>query len=267
MSDTEPALLLFTDVDGCLVNKHDYSYAAAVPALKRLRSLSVPVILSSSKTAAELMVLAEELQLHELPLICENGARILWRGTAFGGERSTVTGTSRAEFLPFLQSLKSSFRFRSFTDLGLDGVMQATDLDEESARRAMEREGTEPLLWDDDAAATESFRRALEAEGLTLTRGGRFWHVAGTASKGDAMLQVDQAYQSKSGRATRTIAVGDSPIDQSMLDRADLPVGIPAPDGSRNVRIAEQGLWATLSGAAGWRESVDHLLDRFAPTA
>lgn len=267
MTNFDPALLLFTDVDGCLVNKHDYSYTAALPALRRLHSLSVPVILCSSKTASELRRLAQELPLCEAPLICENGARILWQGDDFGGSRSTVCGIPRSDFLPLLQQLRQTYRFRSFVDLGLEGVMRATDLPEDAARQAMEREGTEPLLWDDEPSQADAFRQALETNGLTLTRGGRFWHVAGSASKGEALRQVVDGFRSVTGREARTIAVGDSPIDQSMLDVADSPVGIPAPDGSRHVRITDQGLWADQPGAAGWAESITHLLDRYAPTA
>ncbi len=267
MPDSVPPLLLFTDVDGCLVNKHDYSYVDALPALERLRGQRVPVVLCSSKTAAELSVLADELRLQETPLICENGTRILWRGKMFGGERSTVCGVPRGEVLNVLQELKSRFQFRSFADLGLDGVMQTTDLPREAAARAMDREGTEPLLWDEDEAQIDSFRQALEEHGLTLTRGGRFWHVAGTATKGDALCEVAERWREAAGDSGQTIAVGDSPIDQSMLDRADWPIGIPAPDGSHAVVLPIQGTWATLPGAAGWAESIGQVLDRIAPTA
>ena len=46
------ALLVFTDLDGTLLDHEDYSYAAANEALAELRSRRIPLILCSSKTAA-----------------------------------------------------------------------------------------------------------------------------------------------------------------------------------------------------------------------
>ena len=59
-----------------------------------------------------------------------------------------------------------------------------------------------------------------------------------------------------------TIAIGDSPIDQSMLDLAEFPIGIPAPDGLAHVEVnVHNGYLATKSGARGWAESVAQVLD------
>ena len=56
-----PPLALFTDLDGCLLNKHDYDFAPALLVLERLQRLEIPVILSSSKTEAEMRPLSVEL--------------------------------------------------------------------------------------------------------------------------------------------------------------------------------------------------------------
>lgn len=257
-----PSVLLFTDVDGCLLNKHDYTYTDALPVLQKVHEVKWPVILCSSKTASELTVLARELRLSSAPLICENGARILWQGDGFGTERSTVGRIHRDTVLKSLCRLSKDFRFRSFTDLKLEGVMQVTDLSKEAAVRAMDREGTEPILWDDDPTLIADFEHELMREGLTLTLGGRFWHVAGETTKGDAMQEVTKCYGTSVNGVLRTIAIGDSPIDQSMLDRADFPIGIPTPDGTHDVKISSEGMFATMPGAAGWAECVRRLLDQ-----
>ena len=255
-------LLLFTDLDGCLLNSHDYDYRPAVPTLQELKRRNVPVILASSKTESELVLLADELELNPAPLICENGGCILWRDESLSANERTVCGAARPDILNVLSRLKSVFRFRSFADLQLDGVIQSTGLPEDRAVRALDRHSTEPLIWDDDAARIDDFRDALNDADLTLTKGGRFWHVAGHASKGTAMHQVIESYQAVFGVAAQTIAVGDSPIDQSMLDRADRAVGIPDPDGNRNVSVGSEGIFASIPGAAGWAESVGRLLDQ-----
>ena len=46
-------LLVFSDLDGTLLDHATYSFEPARPALDRLRNLGIPLILTTSKTAAE----------------------------------------------------------------------------------------------------------------------------------------------------------------------------------------------------------------------
>lgn len=266
------SLILFTDLDGCLLNKSDYDFSAAVPTLQRLKDAAVPVVLCSSKTQAEMQVLAVALKLAPAPMTCENGGLIVWSpgdepDTSDGWpEDNMVLGIPRDQILQILADLKSDFAFRSFADLGVPGVMAMTDLPQAQATAALARQCTEPLLWDDTPERVAVFRSALARHDLTLTQGGRFWHVAGSTTKGQAVTEVLQQFRRRQAGQTASIvssAVGDSPIDQSMLDVVDYPVGIPWPAGEIKVRIdSEAGILATVPGAAGWAQAVGMLLDR-----
>lgn len=257
-------LVIFTDLDGCLLNKSDYDWSAAKPVLQQLRRHSIPLVLNSSKTAAEMRELASEFQLGGTPFISENGGVIQWNDLCRTGEESgQVLGAKRDQILELLQRLKQRFQFRSFFDLEIEGVMLATDLSHDQAALACNRQSTEPLLWDDNEVALEHFRNVIEEAGLTLTRGGRFWHITGQNTKGAAMQVVAGRYAEKySPDDLVTAGIGDSPIDQSMLNVADYPIGIPA-IGSLNVQIDDvRGIVATLEGSAGWAEAVTTLLER-----
>ncbi len=259
-------LILFTDLDGCLLNKHDYDWSPAAETLQILSTRRIPVILNSSKTVAEMTQLASELGLAGKTFISENGSVIRWGDELEKGKSDSPTGeievigASRDDILSVLKQLKAKYRFRSFADLGVDGVMDETQLSRDKARLAIARQGTEPLLWDDSDEQRTKFEQALDTHQLTLTRGGRFWHVAGKTSKGVAMQRVAQRL-SHPDTNTLTAAIGDSPIDQSMLDQADVPIGIPTPSGL-GVNIASPGIVAKQQGAAGWAEAVTQLLSR-----
>ena len=260
-------LAIFSDLDGCLLNKDDYSFLAAVPTVERIRRLEIPLILASSKTFPEMCGLASEMQLADAPLICENGGIIRWThcddSEAASPRPPTRLGVAREQILAILAELKRDFDFRTFEDLGVEGVMQATSLPRERARHALQRSCTEPLQWFDAADRIQEFSALLAARKLTLTRGGRFWHVAGSTNKGLAMQHVVDWLKARWDAPVATIAIGDSPIDQSMLDRADYPVGIPAPDGVVQVTVqAQNGLIAQHAGADGWAVSLEQLLDR-----
>jgi len=68
------SLWVVSDVDGTLMD-HSYDLTPAKETIKTLQKLSIPVILCTSKTAAEVKVIRQELNLTD-PYIVENGAAI-----------------------------------------------------------------------------------------------------------------------------------------------------------------------------------------------
>lgn len=66
-------LLIFTDLDGTLLDHFDYSYEAAKAALGRIRHQQIPMIFITSKTRLEIERLQADMQIQE-PFISESGA-------------------------------------------------------------------------------------------------------------------------------------------------------------------------------------------------
>ena len=267
MLPTATKLIVFTDLDGCLLNKHDYDWSAASATLETLRARRVPVIMNSSKTVPEMTELANELGLSGNTFISENGSVIYWGNEVLGLEHGRqageieVIGTSRDRILKVLHDLKQRYRFRSFADLGLSGVVNETQLSDAKAQLALARQGTEPLLWEDTEEHRLEFAQALHGNQLSLTKGGRFWHVAGQTNKGKAM-QIVAVRLSHADDKTILAAIGDSPIDQSMLDVADVPIGIPTTAGLGVSVDPQRGIVAAELGAAGWASAITQLLLR-----
>ena len=67
--------LVFSDLDGSLLDHDTYSHAAAAPALQRLDQHHIPLILVSSKTRVEIERLRSDLN-NSHPFISENGAAV-----------------------------------------------------------------------------------------------------------------------------------------------------------------------------------------------
>ncbi len=249
-------LIVFTDLDGSLLNEDDYRYDGATDAIGRLRSLNVPLGLASSKTLAEMRPLAAELQTNA-PIIFENGGGIAWTDGTI--ESTCVDRESLLEELDRLRS--AGFRFESFRDLGVEGVMRTTGLDAGRTELALDRHATEPLLWQDTEDRKIDFCKQLNRKGLHLVRGGRFYHVSGPIDKAKACQMVcdriDQRSDAVAKRAPiHTIAVGDSPNDAAMLTWASTAILVPGPEGLKfdlkrpDVRVAAS------SGSHGWGEAV-----------
>lgn len=259
--------LVFTDLDGTLLDHHSYSYAPAQEALDALKAQHIPLMLNSSKTLAELNALAQALQLSS-PLIAENGSVIAWKNTENaeqGDYRIEWTGADYQTITNTLDDLRShhNYQFEGFHDWQVSDIIQHTGLSEAAAQAAQQRQGTEPLLWQDSTENREKFQAQLQEAGLKLKKGGRFWHVMGQTDKVKAMQQVTQHYAAQWQATPFVIALGDGPNDQAMLAAADVAVRIHNPKSSafelpenpRQIQINTE-----KTGPYGWNETLLHLL-------
>jgi HAD superfamily hydrolase (TIGR01484 family) len=67
--------IIYTDLDGTLLDEKSYSFLDAAPALRAAQAKGIPVIFCSSKTSAEIARIRQQLEVRD-PFIVENGAAI-----------------------------------------------------------------------------------------------------------------------------------------------------------------------------------------------
>jgi len=263
-----PPLIIFTDLDGTLLDHHDYSFSAANEAIAALNHHGIPWILNTSKTLAELKVLRQQLgQQH--PVIVENGSGIaipcgynhaMWQQPdepliEEDGFLFKSLGADRAAMLAVLAPLKGQFKFSGFADMSDHELADDCGLSPAEAALARQRQFTEPLRWMDSAAQQQKFMIELNKQGLYTLQGGRFLHVGGSSDKGAAMDWLGNCYQ-QLGRP-RCVALGDSGNDIAMLERADIPVIIRSPDHPAPVLQTQHPSMLTEGyGPEGWNQAV-----------
>jgi len=253
------SLIIFTDLDGTLLDHHSYSWQAARPALQGLRERQIPLILCTSKTAAEVSQLHAELEL-TTPFIIENGAGIILNPA---DNSAHFFGTPYAELVDLMQQLrrKRGYLFSGFSDMSTSDVVAATGLAAEQAALAKQRLCSEPIRWQDDDAALSEFQQDLASHDLQLLRGGRFYHVLSSqADKGTALRWLLAHYPGKQNCRWYSVALGDGPNDQSMLEAADLAVVIPSASGFApkpgNITV----IYAEEAGPVGWNRTLLEVL-------
>jgi mannosyl-3-phosphoglycerate phosphatase len=71
----DAGMVVFTDLDGTLLDHETYSYSPALEALDLLERQRIPLILCSSKTRAEIELIQGNLRLRH-PFISENGGGV-----------------------------------------------------------------------------------------------------------------------------------------------------------------------------------------------
>ena len=100
---------------------------------------------------------------------------------------------------------------------------------------------------------------ALAEHSMQAVQGGRFLTVSGYSDKAVAMQQLRQRY-AKTDRV-QTIALGNSPNDESMLATADIAVIIRSDHSGDLQPTGPERIIRTLEcGPRGWQEAMDELL-------
>lgn len=264
-------ILIFTDLDGSLLNHDDYDYAAAVPTLERIRAGNISLVITTSKTRSEVQPLQAEMGIGD-PFIVENGGGIFFQdspgvGNRWGGEKSEKyhvvrLGATYRDIRKFFVRMSSRYKIKGFGDMTVAEIAEITGLSETEAERARLREFTEPFLAENEEDVPE-IEKLARLEGFKITKGGRFFHVIGSGQdKGLAVKKCIEIYRRNESRSSWvTVGVGDSENDLPMLRQVDIPVLIPRPQkGWLNIEMP--GLVrAEEPGSRGWNSAVGCVLD------
>ncbi len=268
-----PRYLVFTDLDGTLLDHETYDHRPACAALAELARRAIPVIPNTSKTIEEVLAWRARLGL-DGPFIVENGSALLlpvdrpqWRvDTATSaheqrGFHTVVFGAPIATIKARLLELEIAQRYAcdAFSELSVADVAAVTGLDLAAAAQAQARHFSEPLLWRDDDRALARLGAELAGVGLRVTRGGRFINVIGDTDKGVALARTARLYAPPDTDAITTIALGDSPNDEEMLNAADLAVVVRNPHARPLSLARDANLYTTTAGPHGWQEAFNEL--------
>jgi mannosyl-3-phosphoglycerate phosphatase len=257
-------VIIITDVDGCLLDAR-YRLGPARAALKRLLRAGVPVVLCTSKTAAEVHALEREIGFR-LPAIVESGGAVMVPGGSLpvpGGvpRRHTRDGllvplavgidavrAGLAEIGAVMGGEPSVRGLGAMTQVQLRAL---TGLAPAQMRLARRRQFDEPFVFlRDPRPRAAAIRRVLARRGLTITRGAIMHHLHGRTDKGHA-TRIVIAWFRHAGFAPVTVGFGDGPHDVALLRAVDHPIIVPRADGAPDPHLRHGVPHAALAPAAG----------------
>ena len=261
--------IVFTDLDGTLLDSVTYSYEKSLAGIKQLKQNGIPIIFCSAKTRAEQEVYRRKLEVFH-PFIVENGGAVFIPQDyfSFSFEHHKVVdsllvielGSPYKEIRQSLINIrkKGDFHFRGFGDMSAEEVARDSGLDIESARLAKQREYDETVKFD-VAREVDKALAKIEQAGLNWAHGGRFYNVMGNSDKGKAVAIVSDFYR-KLCDEMETIGLGDSDNDLPMLSMVDIPILVQKAEHTwENIDLPRlrkvQGV-----GPEGWSRAIEEIV-------
>ncbi len=249
-------LLVFSDLDGTLLDHEGYSFKAARPAINALKAMGGRLVLASSKTAPEIAELHAAMGLGDTPAITENGAAVMVPGQDDPASRYDEL-RAVLDDVPF--ALRASFE--GFGDMTDARVAELTGLPPKGAALARTRAHSEPGVWSGSDEALQDFLAALARNNVTARKGGRFLTLSFGGTKADQMAKIITRFAPE-----RTLALGDAPNDIEMIEAADQGViirndhgpNLPPLAGETAGRITR----TTQPGPEGWNTAVQAVIDK-----
>lgn len=275
MNNLLPKLVVFTDLDGSLLDPVTYSYEKALPSIEYLGQRGIPIVFCSAKTRAEQEEYRKELGIYH-PFIVENGGAIFISEGYFpfsfgyhkaqGAYQIIELGKPYHEVRQILGQVRAELgvNFRGFGDMSAEEVAADTGLDLESAQRAKEREYDETVKLEGTPEEIGRVLSAVEKAGLNYAHGGSYYDVMGGNDKGRATTILIDLFHKKLGQV-ETVGIGDSLNDLPMLSAVDMPILVQKPGGWWE-EVDLPGLSRVKGvGSEAWNQAIKELIDSISP--
>ena len=263
--------VLFTDLDGTLLDFFTYSYEESSEAVDMLLGENIPIVFCSAKTRAEQEEYRRLLGVCD-PFIVENGGAIfIPRGyfsfpitpsKTVGNHLILELGTSYTKVREMLKRVERNVgcSIRGFGDMTAREVAEDSGLNLKFARLAKQREYDETFKIEGTGEKISEGLREIERKGFSWTHGGRYYNAMGMGSdKGRATRILAELFRRKLGKV-EIIGIGDSISDMPMLAEVDVPLLVQKPGGSWEEMNLQNLQRVEGIGSRGWTRAVKKLM-------
>lgn len=245
--------LIFTDLDGTLLNHHDYSFTEANEMLNIFKKYNTPLIIVTSKTKEEVIEIQKRVQIL-FPFIIENGAGV------FIPKEDTyeliALGKTYSETLEAFNKYANFFTMKGFHQMSDAEVSRLTSLSLVQSSLARKRTFSEPFILD-NIQDLEPLKKMANEDGFDIVKGGRFYHLITMGQdKANALKVVQNYYEKLHLKKYQTIALGDGENDITMLQSVGQAIVIQNSKGGYINCDIEGLIQSKYQGSKGWNESL-----------
>jgi len=271
ISDDTLQPIIFTDLDGTLLDHTDYNTSNVSELLQQLQSAHIPVVFNTSKTFCEVAEIKNELSIQQ-PFIVENGAAVYIPENYFelkpigckkiGEYWCFALAKPLSSLLSDLESLDTQYKthYKLFSNLTSEQISELTGLTDAQAKRAQTRDYSDPLYWYGNDDLLNTFVQDVKALGYDIKIGGRFIHIAKNTDKSAAQQWLVKQFTHHFRKPLTVIALGDSDNDKQMLEQANIAIIIANPASKKPVKLSHNKARYSQSPAPlGWIEEITSL--------
>jgi mannosyl-3-phosphoglycerate phosphatase len=244
--DMNSQFIVFTDLDGTLLDYYTYSFEASIEGIELLKSHRIPLIFCTSKSYAEVIYFREKTG-NTSPFIVENGGAIYLPPEQFeqfnrlkplkqhehvDGYSALELGASYDRIRQVFKEMKKEFhdKLTGFGDMSVGEVSRYLNLEPSLAAMAKVRRHDEPFILK-DPSLLESIKQFSQQNGLKIYPGTRFYHLMGNTDKGVAVKELVSLYRTVY-LAITAAAIGEGKNDEPMFRQVDMPFLVKKPDNS-----------------------------------
>ena len=262
-------ILIFTDLDGSLLNRENFEFGSIKNFLKELLSNDIFIIPNSSKTAKEIVNFNDELE-ERLPFIAENGSSIHDLNLINSNfPEKIILSRDISELLEiFNNKVPNNLRLKCkfLKDLSKKEQLNILGLPTDKIKYAIKRDYTVPFKFEGDKNQREKLQKCIQSSGLTLQEGGRVINLCDKVSKSKAMKNVVKVFQKVEKDKLITIAVGDNFNDLDMLRNSDFPCLVFNDKFTLEKININNCIVSKKPAPEGWEEIVKLALDKIKQT-
>jgi mannosyl-3-phosphoglycerate phosphatase len=279
-----PRHLIFTALEGALIDARTDSFAGAEEALSELDRRKIPYILLTSRTRAEIEPLRRKLG-HNHPFVTENGGGIFFPDGYFNLRIPGAVRVSRylsiAQGEPYAEVCEALDDIAEECAVGVAGFhhMSGREIAENSGLRprdaelARDREFDEPFYFTSaDEKAITRFVETARGRGYDARRAETFWHFSSKCDPARAVRTLGGLFRDASHTKLRLIGIGATDADLRWLAAVNQAVLLPPPgqppdspgpaaqtEGRTGgaVTVAESG------GPSGWNATILNIIGEY----
>lgn len=263
-------IVIFTDLDGTLLDSKYYSFEKSSQALNLIKKLKIPLIFVSSKTKSEIEYYRKKMR-NQDPFVSENGGGIFIPTNYFRTFKSCKKnkdyyviriGEKYSKLRKALTKAKEKgFKIKGFGDMSIKEIMEITNLKKREAEFCKDRYFDEPFLFYGKKEEENQLVKFFKSKGLKITKG-KYYHLLGNNDKGKAVNILLKLYKKEYGKIF-SIGFGDSLNDLPMLKKVDYPVLVKKESGEyENIKVKNLIL-ANKIGPEGWNEEILNFFSKF----
>jgi mannosyl-3-phosphoglycerate phosphatase len=271
-----PRHLIFTALEGALIDPHTNSFAGAEEALSELERRKIAFILLTTRTREEIDPIRKKMG-HNHPFVTENGGGIFFPDGYFSlripGSVRTARYLSIAQGKPYAEVCEAldeiaeecAVGVAGFHHMSLREIADNTGMRPRNAELARAREFDEPFYFTSaDEKSIARFVKAARERGFETQQGQTFWHLSSGCDTARAVRTLSQLFREATHIKLSLVGIGGGEQDRRWLPAMDHAVLLPGSGGSGMPAEHPEGnpvrtkaiVQGDTPGAAGWNKTI-----------